>query len=63
MTATPHTGALASSMLIALLISLIGRLRRRLKSVGSAMSLIADAFAEMQDMRRIAQRKFPHLEL
>ena len=63
MTTAPHAGALVSSMLTALLIFVIGRIRRRLRKANDTMSLVADAFADMQEMRRTAQRRYPHLDI
>ena len=50
-------------MLTALLIFVIGRIRRRLRKANDTMSLVADAFADMQEMRRTAQRRYPYLDI
>lgn len=59
----PRAGALVAPMLTALLIFIIGRIRRRLKKAKDTTSLIVDAFADMQEMRRIAQQRYPFLDL
>jgi hypothetical protein len=56
-------GVLLAPMLTALLIFLIGRIRRRLKRAKDMTFVIVDVFADMQEMRRAAQRRYPYLEL
>lgn len=63
MNTAPHTGALRLPMLTALLILLISRIRRRFKGAKDTMAVVGEIFAEMQEMRRTAQRRHPHLEL
>jgi hypothetical protein len=58
-----HAATQISPMLIAFLIYLAGRIRRRLKRAKDTMSIIVDAFADMQQMRRTAQRQYPYLDI
>jgi len=63
MSTAPNMGAPVSPMLIALLIFVAGRIRRWRKKANGTMSLIADAFRDMQEMRRTAQRRYSHLDV
>ncbi|MPZ58706.1 MAG: hypothetical protein GEU91_19885 [Rhizobiales bacterium] len=50
MTPVPHAGALLSPMLTALLIFVIGRIRRRLRKGKDMMSVIVDSLTDMQEI-------------
>ena len=48
--------------MLATALYILDAIRRAFDKTGRGLSMLADAFEEMQDFRRAAQRKFPHIE-
>ena len=48
--------------MIPTVIYVVHAIRRAFGKIGRGLSMLADAFAEAQDFRRAAHRKYPHVE-
>ena len=63
MSLASHAESLRLPMLTALAILLIGRIRRRLKRAKDHTRVITGIWMDIQEMRRAAQLRYPHLDL